>query len=166
MNVPTDHLDTTLGYLALGMHQDAWDELESLPPELKADVGVIELRIEILQLLGKWESARVLAESLAKQFPDYSNWWLLWAYALRREQCEEAAQSVLREARAIHPDVGMIAYNLACYACVLGNLEETRTLLQIAFPLDPSLRKTALDDPDLEPLWIDLGKQPANPSPR
>jgi tetratricopeptide (TPR) repeat protein len=75
----------------------------------------------------------------------------------------EAAQRVLREARAIHPNVGMIAYNLACYACMLGDLEEARILLQIAFSLDPLLRKTALDDPDLEPLWIDLGKQPANP---
>jgi tetratricopeptide (TPR) repeat protein len=166
MNVSPRHLDATLGYLALGMHQDAWNELESLPPELRANVGVIELRIEILQRLGKWEAARMLAESLAKQFPENPHWWLLWSYALRREQSVETAQSVLREALAIHPDVGMIAYNLACYACVLGDLEETRALLHIAFPLDPSLRKTALDDPDLEPLWIDLGKQPANPSPR
>jgi tetratricopeptide (TPR) repeat protein len=163
MNVSPRHLDTTLGYLALGMHQDAWDELESLPPELRADVGVIELRIEILQRLEKWESARVLAESLAKRCPENPHWWILWAYSLRREQSVEAAQRVLREARAIHPNVGMIAYNLACYACMLGDLEEARILLQIAFSLDPLLRKTALDDPDLEPLWIDLGKQPANP---
>lgn len=162
MNIPTDHLDTTLGYLALGMYQDAWDELESLPPEAKADVGVIELRIEILQRLGKWEFARVLAESLAKRCPENPHWWILWAYSLRREQSVEAAQSVLSEARAIHPDVGMIAYNLACYACVLGDLEETRALLQTAFSLDPLLRKTALDDPDLEPLWLDLGKTPSN----
>ena len=28
------HLQAALGYLQLGMYQDAWDELESLPPEL------------------------------------------------------------------------------------------------------------------------------------
>jgi uncharacterized protein HemY len=59
------------------MHQDAWNELESLPPELRADDGVLELRIQIYQALGKWESARVLAESLAKRSPENSYWWIL-----------------------------------------------------------------------------------------
>lgn len=37
MNCLPKHLEPALGYLSLGMHQDAWDELESLPPELRAD---------------------------------------------------------------------------------------------------------------------------------
>ena len=65
MNDPQRHLDAALGYFALGMHQDAWDELESLPPAHRADDTVLELRIQIYQGLGKWESARILAESLA-----------------------------------------------------------------------------------------------------
>ena len=47
---------------------------------------------------------------------------LPWAYALRRERSVEAAQCVLRETAELHWDVALIAFNLACYACVLGDL--------------------------------------------
>ncbi len=77
MNDLERNLEASLGYLTLGMHQDAWNELENLPPELRADDGVLELRIQIYQALGKWESARVLAESLAKRSPENSYWWIL-----------------------------------------------------------------------------------------
>lgn len=146
-------LDSALGYLSLGMFEDAWEELESLSPELRAADEVLELRLEIYQQLQKWESARVLAESLTKRSPENPGWWLAWSYALRREKSVEAAQRVLREASEVHPDVALIAYNLACYACVLGDLAETRTLLKIAFGMDPELRKTAIDDPDLDRIY-------------
>lgn len=144
------------------MHQDAWDLLDDFPPELHIHDAVLDLRIEILQRLGKSESARVLAESLAKRSPENPGWWLSWSYALRRERSVNEAQAVLRKASEIHPNVALIAYNLACYACVLGDLAESRTLLKIAFNMDDSSKHMALDDPDLEPLWVDLGKNPTN----
>jgi Flp pilus assembly protein TadD len=146
-------LASAAGYLALGMHEDAWDELESLPPELRADEGVLELRIQIYQGLGKWESARFLAESLAKRFPENQHWWILWAYSLRREKSVEAAREVMLEAAAIHPEAALIHYNLACYACVLGHLEEARSLLAAAFAMDVMLKIAALDDKDLGPIF-------------
>lgn len=155
-------LQPALGYLELGMFEEANDELEELPPELRADDEVLGLRIEIFQKLAKWEFARVLAESLAKRSPENPGWWLSWSYALRREQSVVAAQVVLRRASEIHPDVALIAYNLACYACVLGDLAEARTLLKIAFGMDRTLKRIALDDSDLEPLWAVLGKSPNN----
>jgi predicted Zn-dependent protease len=153
MNNPTRHLDTTLGYLALGMNQDAWDELESLPPELRADVSVIELRIEILQRLGKWESARVLAESLAKRSPENPQWWILWAFSLRREKSVADARAVLLEASKLHPNEALIPYNLACYCCVEGDLIGTKGFLTLAFSMSEDLKKTALDDPDLDSIF-------------
>ena len=158
-------LQPALGYLQLGMFVEANDELEELPPELRADDAVLGLRLEIYQGLGKWESARVLAESLAKRSPENPGWWLSWSYALRREKSVAEAQTVLRKASEIHPDVALIAYNLACYACVMGDLAEARTLLKIAFGMEASCKRMALDDPDLEPLWTALGKTPANTPP-
>ena len=146
-------LSPVSGYLTLGMLVDAWDLLEDFPPELRIHDTVLGLRVEILQRLGKWESARVLAESLAKRSPENPDWWLSWSYALRREQSVAEAQRVLRKASEIHPDVALIAYNLACYACVLGDLAATRTLLKIAFGMDPALKMTALDDPDLDAIY-------------
>jgi len=126
-------MESTLGYLSLGMHQDAWDELEMLPPALCAREEVLEIRIEIFQRLGKWESARGLAESLTKRNPENPDCWLSWAFALRREKSIETAEEVLVEAINRHADIPLIAYNLACYACVLGRLDETTDLLRRAF---------------------------------
>lgn len=153
MNDLQRNLDAVHGYLALGMHQDAWDELESLPPELRADDHVLDLRISIYQDLGKWESARVLAESLAKRSPENPHWWIQWAFSLRREKSVEAARAVLLEAASVHPDEALIPYNLACYACVLGQIEAARKLLTVAFSMDVMLKRVALDDPDLDPFF-------------
>ena len=149
-------LDAAHGFITLGMYQDAWDELENLPPEFRADDVVLALRIEIYQGLEQWESCRVLAESLAGRSPENPGWWLSWSFAIRREQSVGAARAVLRKAAAIHPDVALIAYNLACYACVLGETGEAKELLKRAFAMDEGCRKMALDDPDLEPLWAGL----------
>lgn len=148
-------LEAVEGYLTLELYQDAWEELECLPPALEAEHAVLELRCEIYQRLEKWSSARVLAESMAHQFPENPAWWLSWAFALRREQTVEAARGVLWEAVQRHPGVGLISYNLACYSCVLGELDEARRLLTRAFAIDPGLKKIALDDEDLRPLKDD-----------
>ena len=153
MNVLARNLEAALGYLDLGMHQDAWDELENLPPELRADDRVLELRIKIYQRLEKWNSARVLAESLAKRSPENPHRWILWAFFLRREKSVEAARAVLMEAAAVHPDAALIPYNLACYACVLGQIEAARKLLTVAFSMDVMFKRIALDDPDLDPIF-------------
>ena len=58
------------------------------------------------------------------------------------------------------PDDPIIRYNLACYACQLGDLKEAWTWLQAAIDLasKTDIRKMALDDPDLEPLWNKIGE--------
>ena len=46
-------------------------------------------------------------------------------------------------------------YNLACYECQLGRLEQAKHRLEKAFKLGEGegMRLAALDDPDLQPLW-------------
>lgn len=146
-------LRTAHGYIDLGMMQDAWDELESLPPAMRAEGAVFETRIAVFMRLGKWESARVLAESLAGRSPGNPGWWVSWSLAIRREQTVEAAQAVLRQAAAIHPNVPVIAYSLACYACVLGEMAEAKELLKVACGMDTRFKKLALDDPDLDAIF-------------
>jgi len=153
MNTPIQHLQAALGYLELGMHHDAWDELEALPPELRADDTVSELRISIYEAMEKWEPARVVAESLARRCPDNPRWWILWAYSLRREKSVADARAVLMEAAVIHPDFALIHYNLACYSCVEGAVPGATSLLKKAFSMNQDLRMTALDDRDLDPIF-------------
>lgn len=156
-------LERASGYLSLGMFQDAWDELENLPPESRTHDPVLELKVIIYQNMGKWESARVLAESLAKRCPENPQWWILWAYSLRREKSIPEARAVLMEAASHHPDVGMIPYNLACYACVEGNIVTATALLMTAFTMEPELKKIALEDPDLDQIFGIQSQEPAPP---
>lgn len=88
-------LQPAIGYLQLGMVEEANDELEELPPEMRAADEVLALRIEILQRLAKWESARMLAESLAKRSPENTGRWLSWSYALPRSLPDEPRRPVI-----------------------------------------------------------------------
>ena len=56
-------------------------------------------------------------------------------------------------------DHAFLRYNLACHECRLGRLEQAKHWLQKAFEVgDPQrIKLMALDDPDLKPLWRDIG---------
>lgn len=153
MSQSNQSLDPALGYLALGMFEAAWNELEDLPPEFKSTDQVLAIRIGIYQGFEKWTSARILAESLAKHFPENPEWWIQWAYSLRREKSVDEARMVLGQAAMYHPAHATILYNLACYACVAGDVAPARELLKRVFALDGSLRNMALEDPDLEAIF-------------
>ena len=51
----------------------------------------------------------------------------------------------------------MIAFNLACYASVTGRMEEAKERLRHAIKLDKDIRRLAIDDEDLKPLWNWIG---------
>ena len=57
------------------------------------------------------------------------------------------------------PEDAILLYNLACYECLLGRLEQTKHWLQAAFEIGGAqeLKPMALRDPDLEPLWREIG---------
>jgi hypothetical protein len=58
------------------------------------------------------------------------------------------------------PEEFIIRYNLACYACQLGNLKETRDWLKKASDLADTkqIKLMALKDADLKPLWKEIGE--------
>jgi hypothetical protein len=58
------------------------------------------------------------------------------------------------------PDNYTLRYNLACYACQLGDLKQAWQWLSKAIDLagKTDLRQQALDDPDLEPLWTRISE--------
>ena len=46
----------------------------------------------------------------------------------------------------------MVCYNLACYECLAGNIEEAKELILQKIAVHPSFKKTALADLDLAPI--------------
>ncbi|GAA5119257.1 hypothetical protein GCM10023212_11090 [Luteolibacter yonseiensis] len=146
-------LHAAIGFLELGMPDDAWEELDSLPPGQREFADVRELRISISLRMEKWHAARIEAEEMAGRDPGNPGWWISWAYALRREKSVYEAREILWEAARRHPEELMISYNLACYASVLGELDEARRLLSEVFAKDANFRQMAAGDPDLDAVF-------------
>jgi hypothetical protein len=87
--------------------------------------------------------------------------WINQSYALRRmpDGGIRMAMEALLPALQKFPREVLIPYNLACYQCQLGDLEESRKYLRLAFKIGGrrQLLALALDDPDLKPIRDDLG---------
>jgi len=52
------------------------------------------------------------------------------------------------------PKNATVPYNLACYCCQLNRLDEAEKWLKKAMAINEShVKRMAIDDPDLKPLW-------------
>lgn len=141
------------GYIDLGMLDQAAMELEKIPPEGRMREEVLTSRCRIFMEAKRWKAMRDVAKHLVSMNPKNLQHWIWAAYATRRAESLEAAREVLKSAWAFHPEHPLIFYNLACYACQMGKLEEARSLLHRAIEGDQAFKAMALGDPDLEPLW-------------
>ena len=65
------------------------------------------------------------------------------------------AKVVLDEAAKLFPGDSMIQYNLACYCAQLGQLDAAKEYLDKSYELGDAkqIKRMALDDEDLKPLW-------------
>jgi tetratricopeptide (TPR) repeat protein len=147
------HLRAAIGFIELGMLEDAASELESLPPEDRDMSSVLALRVEIYRTAGSWKLMEVAARELWKRHPEEPDYWTNLAWAVRRLDSLVAARDILLKAVERFPCDAMTQFNLGCYACQLGDIEQAKTRVGKAIELDAKFKLLALDDPDLEPLW-------------
>jgi Tfp pilus assembly protein PilF len=145
-----------IGYVELGMFQDANDQLEKIDPFNRAAPEVLAVSLAIYHGLKKWELMREIAKRLSDFQPNDIQWITSYAYATRSAESIPAAKEILLNAEPKFPKEAIIKYNLACYFCQTGDTEGAKNYLKKAFELDSSWRAKALDDPDLEPLWKSL----------
>ena len=146
-------LTEAIGYLELGMLQEAWDALEEIEAEQRHLPAVLQVRLEIYRRMEKYEGMATIAEHLTKVFPEDSQNWISLAYAQRRHLDLQTAEKTLLEAQKRFPEEATIPFNLACYACQLGRLHEAREKLAKAIEMEPAFKKAALEDEDLKPIW-------------
>jgi len=158
------HVNAAQGWLGLGDPHEATVELEKVGLELRGHPEVLELRWQICAKEQRWQECLELAEVLFTAEPNYPGSWICRAYALRRVPGGglAAAQICLREGHQRFPQEPIIAYNLACYACQLGDLPEARKWLKRASALGSvsAIKQLALNDADLEPLWAEIAETP------
>jgi len=151
------HLEYASGYLALGLLDEASDELEMIEGDDRMSADVMRLRVDLYTQAKEWDLLLAVAKALARIDPDDEQGWISWAFALRELERVPEAQEVLLKAEPIHgQSSATLHYNLACYACLLGNMEEAKSRLSTACMMDAENKTDALDDPDLKAMWDDI----------
>ena len=154
------HLDAAEGWLGLGDHLSANEELEQIAPELRAHPFVLEVRYKIYAEAKQWLGAVEIARTMAQMLPENSWGPLHLAFSLHELKRTREAYDSLKAMVDHFPDEYLMRYNLACYSCQLGNLKEAMMWLEKAIDLagNQEIRIMALEDPDLEPLWVQIGE--------
>jgi tetratricopeptide (TPR) repeat protein len=157
------HFNAAVGWLELGNCVEARAELALISPENFRHPLVLELRWSLDAEDKKWDAALVIAQEIIAVRPDDAAGWLHCAYALRRAKSGglEKALTFLEPVAQKFSDEPVIAFNLACYACQLNQLDEARRWLKRATEIggEKEIHRMALADDDLKPLWAELKKQ-------
>jgi tetratricopeptide (TPR) repeat protein len=156
----TFHLSAAIGWLELGNQIEANEELEKITPELRVHPDVLEIRLQIYTKAKQWERCVDIGNALVKVAPNRPFGWLQRSFSLHELKRTQEAAELLVPAAVLFPKEWRIRYNLACYACQLGNKKEAWKWLEFAFDLSDSkaVKLMALNDPDLETLWTEIAE--------
>lgn len=147
------------GYTELGLLEQAEAELAAIPSEQGELPAVLAAHAELAMAAKRWSEVVRFGRRLTEVAPANVQGWVWWAYALREMQQIREARSVLLQIDASHgDDHAVVPYNLACYYCLLGELDTARQYLARACELDASFKDSAATDPDLEGLRTDIAK--------
>jgi predicted Zn-dependent protease len=148
------------GWLGLGDVESADDELREISPSERTHPAVLTVRYQIYAHAKQWDQAVDVAHDLAKTLPEKSFAWINLAYATRRKTGGSIpeAKKILLGAEPKFPAEYLFPYNLACYCSQLGEWKQAEQWLKKAAKIDnAAVKKMAVDDHDLKPLWENLG---------
>jgi tetratricopeptide (TPR) repeat protein len=164
--VPPDshHLMAAQGWLELGNQVEAGEELEKVTPRLRAHPYVLEMRWQIHAAAKNWDAALDIASTLVQLLPENSFGWVHRSYCLHELKRTREARDELLPMVEKFPDEAILRYNLACYECQLGRLEQAKGWLEKAVEVGGArkIKLMALNDPDLAPLWRTPGEEPSH----
>ncbi len=156
----THYFMAAVGWSELGNLAEAKAELAQITPAQQEHPDVLELRWAISAEEKRWEEGLQIAQTLVRRAPTRSSGWLHRAYALRRvpEGGLQKAWEALLPASDKFPKEPTVLFNLACYACQLGQLDAAHDWLKRAAAAGgkKTIKQMALKDPDLQPLWDEI----------
>lgn len=148
-----NHIVATQGYLELGMGQRAWDELEFIEAADRVRFEVLAMRLTVLQHIEKWEMGAEVGRGAVQRYPEQGALYLLGSYHIRRAEDLETAFDFLTAGKPYLEREACFWFNMGCYHCQLGRLDEARQCVNKAVKLDRKYQMMVLEDEDLEPLW-------------
>lgn len=161
LSPPDSHyVNAAWGWLELDNTAEAFLELDRISPPAQLHPDVLTLRWELLARKKQWADALEAARALVQIAPDRADSWIKQSYALHELHRTQEAWDALISVSEHFPKVSTIPYNLACYACQLEQLPAALTWLKRAMKIGgrESIRKMALEDHDLKPLWLQIKK--------
>lgn len=156
---PDSHLvRAALGWLELDAPREAAAELSRVSSKGAAHPDALEVRWRLCACERRWADALAVAGELREAIPNSPVGWIDQAFALHELERTAEAHALLQPAAARFPRTLVIPYNLACYACQLGHLDDARRWLDRAVALRDrdAIRQMALNDDDLKPLWPEI----------
>jgi Flp pilus assembly protein TadD len=161
LDLPETHcLSHAIGWVELGNLAEAEAELAQISPRHQEHPDVLEVRWLVHAERHQWSEGLQVAQALVERAPERPSGWLHRAYALRRvpDGTVQNAWEALVPAAERFPKEHVIAFNLACYACVLQDHDAARVWLKRAMKVagKERIKEMALTDPDLEPLWDEI----------
>jgi len=148
------HRNAAVGWLELGCPREARAELLRISEAHQQRREVLELHWRICAEETDWPTALAVARQLVHGDPGNPTGWIHQSYSLHELKRTEEAHGQLLGVAEQFSRISTVAYNLACYACQLGQPEEARRWLNRAIQLEGKdrIKAMALSDSDLIPM--------------
>jgi predicted Zn-dependent protease len=154
----THYLQAAEGWLELGNLVEAQAELNQITPRFRGHPAVLEVRWRLYARNKQWDLALRIASALVRTVPEHPLGWIHRSFCLHEmARTAEARDNLLRVVNRFRVSA-TVRYNLARYECRLGRIDQARQWLKSALLLGNArkMKRAALDDPDLQPLWKEL----------
>lgn len=161
LGFPDRHfVNAALGWLDLRVAEEARAELQQVLPVNACHPEVLEVWWRVHAAGRHWDEALRVAEMELQTAPDRMSGWVDRSYSLHELRRTQEAREALLPAVKIFPKASLIPYNLACYACQLGNPTEAHQWLRKAIARGErnEIKQLALNDPDLATLREEIRK--------
>ena len=143
---------SALGWLELGLPEEALSELSSLSARDRMRRHALELRLIAEMESHRWNAAADTGRLLCLKEPKEARFFIHAAYCLHETGDTLAARDWLLRGPATLIEDPLSHYNIACYLAVLGDNKRAESHLERAFEMDASLRQSAQEDTDLAAL--------------
>ena len=144
------------GWIDLGNFAEAAEELHNLPPALKSSEAFCRLWVRIYEATKHWREVEIMCETLLKHAPHDHFAIRHQAEAFHQQGRSREAFSAYQYAPTEFKQGADYFYALGRYLCAIGQPRFAETCIGRAIDCDPSLKLKALEDPELEKIWLNL----------
>lgn len=156
------HLRAAEGWFELGNIEEAHQELDRISSKQRSHAEALHLRWRILSQSNNLDRCLVIAQALAKRFPEDLRSWLTLAETFYLSGDIRKAYAIASAKAVEFPESWNLLYDTACYACLLGKFDEAKRFFELAMLVGDAraIRSKARHDPHLEALWRSLSRSP------